>query len=102
MSAQERPDLVAFRELEALVRHLTQEMANFRKRALAAEAKLRDLSSTEGGAAAVDAVQRVTQLEKENIRLRGQVETAVARTKGMLARVRFLRQQAQDPGPVTK
>ncbi len=38
-----RPDLAAFRELDALVRRLTEQMAVFRRRALTAEARVREL-----------------------------------------------------------
>jgi hypothetical protein len=37
----------------------------------------------------------VTQLEHENAVLRGRLDSATARTKAMLDRVRFIRQQAQ-------
>jgi hypothetical protein len=38
-----RPELVAFRELDTLVRNLTDQLAGFRRRALAAEARSREL-----------------------------------------------------------
>ena len=56
MSDNARPETLAFRELEQLVRH---------------------------------------QLEHENAVLRGRLDSATARTKQMLDRVRFSRQQAQ-------
>jgi hypothetical protein len=93
MSAQERTDSAAFRELEALVRSLVDELAGFRKRALAAEAKVKGYESAAGSGAKTGA--RLAKLEEENSRLRAQVEAARTSTKGMLERVRFLRQQAQ-------
>ena len=39
--------------------------------------------------------EAVTQLEHENAVLRGRLDSATARTKQMLDRVRFIRQQAQ-------
>jgi hypothetical protein len=39
--------------------------------------------------------ERVTQLEHENAVLRGRLDSATARTRQMLDRVRFIRQQAQ-------
>ena len=50
MSDNERPDNAAVRELDVLVRHLADELANFRRRALTAEARIKELESHEGGA----------------------------------------------------
>ena len=95
MSEQERPDAAAFRELETVIRRLVDELSAFRKRALSAEAKLKgyEAVSTTGPRAAG---ARLAKLEDENARLRSQVEKAKSSTKGMLQRVRFLRQQAQE------
>jgi hypothetical protein len=93
MSEPERPDAAAFRELQSVVRNLVDELAGFRKRALAAEAKLKGVESATGSSAKTGA--RLAQLEEENSRLRAQVEKARTSTKGMLEKVRFLRQQAQ-------
>ena len=93
MSEPERPDVGAFRELQSVVRHLTDEIAGFRKRALVAEAKLKGFESASGPTAKSGA--RLARLEEENARLRSQVEKARSTTKGMLDKVRFLRQQAQ-------
>src|SRR4051812_47293121 len=93
MSAQERPDVATYRELESLVRNLVEELAGFRKRALAAEAKVKGFeSATKGGA---NLGSRIAKLEEENAMLKAQVERARTSTKTMLDRVRFLRQQAQ-------
>lgn len=92
MSSPARPDAKAFNELEALVRNLGEELATFRKRAQAAEARLKSIA-TKGGGGDVHAEERVSQLEAENARLRERVDAAAARTRKMLDRVRFLRQQ---------
>jgi hypothetical protein len=81
----------AFEELSQLVRHLGDELAGFRRRALQAEARLR-MIEMEGGAE-LPAPERVAALERENAELRARLETATARTRQMLDRVRFLRQQ---------
>ena len=94
--AQVDPD--AIRELDVLVHHLADELAAFRRRALMAESRLKDVESHEGGVIALDLSARVTQLEKENEQLRGKLEAATTRTRQMLDRVRFLRQQAQAGG----
>ena len=82
---------LAFRELEHLVRNLGEELATFRKRAHAAEARLKALSASPSGDGSAE--ERVATLEAENARLRARLEQATARTKAMLDRVRFLRQQ---------
>jgi hypothetical protein len=81
-------------ELEALVRNLGEELAIFRKRALAAEARLKGIA-TKGGGGDVHAEERMAQLETENAKLHQRVDAAAARTRKMLDRVRFLRQQHQ-------
>jgi hypothetical protein len=98
MSDNVRPEIAAFRELETLVRHLGDELAGFRRRALLAEARIREI---DGQGATPPAKQqraleeRVTELEHENAALRGRLESATARTRQMLERVRFIRQQVQ-------
>ena len=101
MSDNVRPEIHAFRELETLVRHLGDELAGFRRRALLAEARVRDMEAS--GAAPVvqqqrELADRATQLEHENAALKGRLDAATARTKQMLDRVRFIRQQAQGGG----
>ena len=92
MSSPVRPDAKAFKELEALVRNLGEELSTFRKRAQAAETRLKGIA-TKGGGGDVHAEERVAQLEAENKMLHQRVEAAAAQTRKMLDRVRFLRQQ---------
>src|SRR6185312_12644531 len=95
MSDSERPERRAYRQLDALVHHLADELAAFRRRALQAESRLKELEAA--GAAGDPSVQmsgRVLDLERENAQLREQLEAASARAAQMLDRVRFLRQQA--------
>lgn len=98
MSDSERPEITAFRELEMLVRHLGDELAGFRRRALLAEARVRD-AEAEGASPVAqqqrELSERVTHLEHENAALKGRLDSATARTRQMLDRVRFIRQQAQ-------
>jgi hypothetical protein len=68
---------------------------------LLAEARVRELEGQ--GPSPVMQQQRelsdqVTQLEHENAALKGRLDAATARTKQMLDRVRFIRQQAQGGG----
>jgi hypothetical protein len=93
-------ELRPMQELETLVRHLADELAGFRRRALLAEARLKEVEGHEGGAASLELANRVSVLERENEKLHARLETAGARAKQMLERVRFLRQQAQVHGTI--
>ena len=98
MSDSERPEIIAFRDLEQLVRHLGDELAGFRRRALLAESRLKEFESEERAPDTTQQValdERVTELEHENAVLRARLESATERTRQMLERVRFIRQQAQ-------
>jgi outer membrane murein-binding lipoprotein Lpp len=74
---------------------LADDLASYRRRALIAEARLKEVESQEGGTANLELAARVNQLEQDNERLQGKLDSATARAKQMLDRVRFLRQQAQ-------
>ena len=91
MSDSVRPETTAFAELEQLVKHLGDELASFRRRALQAEARLKSLEST--GVKGVVSPERVQYLERENAGLTTRLVAARARTQQMIDRVRFLRQQ---------
>lgn len=104
MSELDPPELAAFRDLQALVRHLGDELGAFRRRALTAEARLRELDGAVDGEPSAPSVSgadreeltaRITALEEENARLQQRLETATGKAKQMYDRVRFLRQQAQ-------
>lgn len=98
MSDNAQAELHSLQELETLVRHLADELAGFRRRALLAEARLKEVEAQEGGALNLDLASRVSQLEQENEKLHNKIETAGTRAKQMLDRVRFLRQQTQGGG----
>ena len=87
----ERPDIAAFEELQQLVKHLGEELATFRRRAQQAEARVKAIDATPG--AAKMNPERVDRLEKENADLKRRLEAARTRTRQVLDRVRFLRQQ---------
>ncbi|HJP85240.1 MAG TPA: hypothetical protein VJ852_04580 [Gemmatimonadaceae bacterium] len=91
MSDSAHPEKTAFAELEQLVKHLGDELASFRRRALQAEARLKSLEQT--GVKGVVSPERVQHLERENAGLNKRLEAARARTQQMIDRVRFLRQQ---------
>ena len=96
MSANERAEIVAFKELEALVRSLGEELATFRRRAIAAEAQLKEAGQTPRVSGTGEAVDRASELELENQALRERVTRAEERIRHMMDRVRFLRQQLQS------
>ncbi len=99
MSDREQADAVAFRELEALVHNLGDELASMRRRALLAEARLKELESVgSGGPVQPKLADRIARLERENAKLRDRLDKAKERSKVMLDRVHFLRQQAQTRG----
>ena len=97
MSDSVLPERAAFAELEQLVKHLGDELASFRRRALQAEARLKTLEST--GVKGVVSPERVQFLERENAGLTTRLDAARARTQQMIDRVRFLRQQHEGVAP---
>ncbi len=96
MSDSVPPDR-SFAELEQLVRNLGGELTTFRRRAQHAENRLRTL---EARAANGDLFtgERVEELERENAELRARLEAATGRTRLLLDRVHFLRQQHERSG----
>lgn len=98
MSDQERPELSTFHDLEGLVHHLVEELAAFRRRALRAEARLRELETPAGEQGDATAGERIADLERENESLRARVDGARTRTRLILDRVHFLRQQTEIGG----
>jgi chromosome segregation ATPase len=86
-----RPDLVAFRELDALVRNLGDQLAAYRRRALVAETRARELEQQAAAATGAltelrehleqvqasrdGALRRVATLEREVDQLRSAQET---------------------------
>jgi predicted nuclease with TOPRIM domain len=96
MSDHAHPEVQAFRELSALVRELSEELAAFRGRALSAEARLREIDSAADDPNPPHVRERLRALEQENASLKQRLELATARTRSVLDRVQFLRQQAEE------
>lgn len=94
------PAAAAFEELERLVRHLGEELAFFRRRALEAERRLKEIPTSaetaHQDAAALEA--RAVRAEAENVDLRARLAEAAERTRAMTDRMRFLRQQQEADG----
>lgn len=99
MSDHERPEAAAFRQLEQLVRSLGEELAGFRRRAHQAEARARSLDATVSTGADQASLERVRQLEAENAELKERLGHVTTRTRQLLSRVKFLRQQKQQGFP---
>ncbi len=112
-----RPDVAAFREVELLVRHLSDQLAGYRRRALGAEARVRELEQrtqalegalTEARAQAVAPAPASVpivlpsagdaRLEAENRQLRQRLAEARERTGVLVERMRFVRQAAGQGG----
>jgi FtsZ-binding cell division protein ZapB len=94
----ERPDVKAVDELETLVRHLMDELAGWRRRALRAEAELGELKGRAGVTAGPElshARERIVELETENQSLRQRIESAKERVRVLAARLSFLEQGGQ-------
>ncbi len=96
----------AVAELRILVHRLADEVAAFRRRALQAESRVRELEQAleqhgaaerageaEGAGEPPPDPRRVQQLMTENEQLRRRLEQAAERTRQLLERARFLRQQ---------
>lgn len=94
-------------ELEQLLQSVGGQLAGFRRRALHAEALVRAfeavVSARSAAAARADGaelptVERLTELETENAALRARIASATDRTRLLMERVRFLRQQTERGG----
>jgi hypothetical protein len=100
MSGSERSDLAAFKELEGLVRNLGEELAVFRRRAIAAEAQLKGEGRGARAEVRASAPQgRNDDLGAENEQLRARLGRTEDRVRQMMERVRFLRQQLAQGAP---
>ena len=95
MSDNAHPEIQAFRELAVVVRGLNKELIAYRERALAAEARLREIESASDDPDPPHVRERLRCLEQENASLRQRLELATSRTRSVLDRVQFLRQQAE-------
>jgi hypothetical protein len=98
MSDSVRPEIAAVHELQLLVSHLADELAGFRRRALVAEGRLRELEEQGSEPSAQRQKQlldRCSALEHENAALKGRLDSATNRTRQVLDRVRFIRQQTE-------
>ncbi|HXE58601.1 MAG TPA: hypothetical protein VNK43_11425 [Gemmatimonadales bacterium] len=85
-------------ELERLLRHVTEELAGWRRRTLRAEAELQEIKAqggTYGGPELAEARRRIVALETENQELRRRVEAARGRLEALGRRLSFLEQDME-------
>jgi chromosome segregation ATPase len=104
----ERADAQVLDQLETILRHVADELAVWRARAVKAEGELKESGGRSGGgggsgggaAAKLDteARNRVADLEQENKTLRQRVEAARLRVHDLLSRLTFLEEQAREAG----
>lgn len=80
----------ALDELERVLKHVTEELAAWRRRALKAEADRGDLGREHD---AVATRERIVQLEADKRELEERLALARERVNDLLARLRFLEQQ---------
>lgn len=98
MPVGERADLAALDALEDVIRHLESELASWRRRALAGEARAAELLRVlEQGD---DAPSRSKQLEEQGRELNDRLEAARGRVSGLVQRLEFLEQQSGNGGSV--
>jgi len=97
----ERADAQVLDQLETILRHVADELAGWRARAVKAEGELKESGGRGGGAVAkpdVETRNRVADLEQENKTLRQRVEAARLRVHDLLSRLTFLEEQAREAG----
>jgi len=101
----ERADAQVLDQLETILRHVADELAVWRARAVKAEGELKESGGRSGGGAGgaaakldAEARNRVADQEQENKTLRQRVEAARLRVHDLLSRLTFLEEQAREAG----
>ena len=90
---EQRVDTAVLDQLETILRHVQEELAAWRARALKAEA---DLKEHPAPARAAAPVRHETDQENKNLKQR--VEAARVRVGELLSRLTFLEDQAREAG----
>jgi cell division protein FtsB len=86
-------------QLETILRHVADELAVWRARAVKAEGELKEAGGRSGSVKAdAETRGRVSDLEQENKALRQRVEAARVRVHDLLSRLTFLEEQAREAG----
>lgn len=107
-SSGERLDAVALDQLESTIRHVAEELAGWRARALKSEAEARHGVAPASppppvtlARAEPEMRQRTAELEAENRALRQRVEATRIRVQDLLARLAFLEEQGREASGAT-
>jgi len=102
---EQRVDTAILDQLETILRHVQEELAAWRARALKAET---DLKEHPAPARATGPTRhdpeprgRASEVEQENKQLKQRVEAARVRVGELLSRLTFLEDQAREPGAAT-
>ncbi len=81
--------IAALEELEAVLSHLREGVADWRRRALKAEAEKAELGKGDG----LGAREHVRRLESDNAELHQRLKVTRVRVHDLLGRLRFLEEQ---------
>lgn len=97
-----RVDTAILDQLETILRHVQEELAAWRSRALKAEGELKDHPAQARSTGPVrhdpEPRGRASEVEQENKQLKQRVEAARVRVGELLSRLTFLEDQAREPG----
>lgn len=91
MSESENPELDALSGLEEVIKHVSDELGSWRRRALKAEGERSGLGP---GHDVVGLQERIVNLEGQNQELERRLDAARGRLQDLLKRLRFLEEQA--------
>lgn len=91
MSDSENPELEALAGLEEVIKHVSDELASWRRRALKAEGDRTGLGADHD---VVALKERIVSLEAQNSELERRLDGARTRLQDLLKRLRFLEEQA--------
>ena len=99
---EQRVDTAILDQLETILRHVQEELATWRARALKAETDLKEHPAAARAAGPVrhdpEVRGRASDVEQENKQLKQRVEAARVRVAELLSRLTFLEDQAREPG----
>jgi hypothetical protein len=105
-SGGERLDAIALDQLESTIRHVAEELAGWRARALKSEAESRHGPQAVAPASSAPGLTlarpdpelrtRMAEMEAENRVLRQRVEATRTRINDLLARLAFLEEQGRE------
>jgi hypothetical protein len=88
-----RPDTASLTDLERVLRHLTDELAGWRRRCLKAESEIQGLKAQDGMVPGDELLQlraRLLDLERENLELTARMERARDMVGRLQHRLAFL------------